>query len=1179
MTTERIEIEVTDNGTTNVVKRSFESLRNEVDISKTQAEMLKAALKEMDSGPAGALRSAASAAEQLKKASADASGSFRGQELANQVKTAETALNRATRQANALKTALKEAKEAAAAEGIMLGGGGGSGGGGGGGAGKGPANDNEGPEKVERVGTASRSAMHSLLQLNHVMYLLGAALAVEKVGEWADAWLNVENRLKTVTTSMGNLNSVAQEIFDMAQQVRMSLDHVTEGYMTLAVQAKDYGLSQRQTIDLYRGIAEASQVANGGNQAAETGVSSLMQGIGKGYITARQLETIIKDTPALGQAIADGMGMSLDKVMKIAESAKTGGLGAHVVVHALGTQLDEISAKFAQVNPTIAGSFIVMHNAASQFLGKLNESTGVIDNIARLIMGLANHLDILAAGLVVVGSLMLISFGPMVLDAIRAFGVGIADMFALNPVLVWVVGIGAAVTALILLGDRIKVSSDGVVSLRDVMVTAWQWIVAGIQHVADWLVQLFQVFFPTNTQKGQQALGELGQFIVGLFGGVMEFLRKVIIFVTGGWIFAFLEVKTTWNNLTGFFSALLTGIIDLVAIAVETFVNSWQTGFRTIANIAQYVAPDMAKALNDALDKTELKLPRVTLDDSGKAFADETAKNFAAAFGEHGVVGSAMDDALAWVSGMATRFMADARANATKGAGTGVNAGAVPETGTDPTGHKGAHHLTRAELLAQETLKAGNELKRLTDYTGEAALAVDKDMDTVAEALNQHRFAPLSPAEEAQFRKLFEMLEHRKELHKEETKILKDTIDPQHDYELGIEAINDLMSKHLLTMEQYTKAMEDVRIKYLKTKTDMQSGLELGQLETDKYKRDDASRASSAYQSQWKAANDGVLQYNSNVAALQRLMQTDPINKGTYAIELQKLRFQYAQLQLAMGKGNTWTAMRAGLGQVVADYKGILPGLGQAWGNFFTSLSNGFSQHLTNVLMGTEKLGAAFKAVASEAIGALLQALIKLGIQWLIMKAFSHAAQAEQIPVAVAAGTAVAAAWAPAAAMVSLATLGANSASAIAGIITTTAIADAMALPAFAGGGSVWGAGTGTSDSILARLSHGEYVVNARAANDNRALLDAINYGLPMYASGGSVGVARLPSSASPRAVYSAPVSGGDTYELHIDARGSEVGVEQRIRDVLAEEGPKIVSAARQLSAQDLNDKLTRQNL
>jgi hypothetical protein len=56
-------------------------------------------------------------------------------------------------------------------------------------------------------------------------------------------------------------------------------------------------------------------------------------------------------------------------------------------------------------------------------------------------------------------------------------------------------------------------------------------------------------------------------------------------------------------------------------------------------------------------------------------------------------------------------------------------------------------------------------------------------------------------------------------------------------------------------------------------------------------------------------------------------------------------------------------------------------------------------------------------------------------------------------------------------------------------------------------GGHVRGPGTGTSDSIPARLSNGEFVVNAKATRKNRAVLEAINGGsVAAFAAGGYAG-------------------------------------------------------------------------
>jgi tape measure domain-containing protein len=60
--------------------------------------------------------------------------------------------------------------------------------------------------------------------------------------------------------------------------------------------------------------------------------------------------------------------------------------------------------------------------------------------------------------------------------------------------------------------------------------------------------------------------------------------------------------------------------------------------------------------------------------------------------------------------------------------------------------------------------------------------------------------------------------------------------------------------------------------------------------------------------------------------------------------------------------------------------------------------------------------------------------------------------------------------------------------------------------PRFATGGMINGSGTGTSDSIPAMLSHGEFVVNAAATRQNRNLLEKINSGsVPKFAAGGVV--------------------------------------------------------------------------
>ncbi|WP_062391108.1 tape measure protein [Pseudomonas abietaniphila] len=85
-------------------------------------------------------------------------------------------------------------------------------------------------------------------------------------------------------------------------------------------------------------------------------------------------------------------------------------------------------------------------------------------------------------------------------------------------------------------------------------------------------------------------------------------------------------------------------------------------------------------------------------------------------------------------------------------------------------------------------------------------------------------------------------------------------------------------------------------------------------------------------------------------------------------------------------------------------------------------------------------------------------------------------------------------------------------------------------LPAHASGGYISGPGTGTSDSILARLSNGEYVMTAAATKMfGTGLLNQMNAGyIPAFATGGPVLDISSPSQVFTRPVGRVDDGGGD---------------------------------------------------
>jgi hypothetical protein len=102
----------------------------------------------------------------------------------------------------------------------------------------------------------------------------------------------------------------------------------------------------------------------------------------------------------------------------------------------------------------------------------------------------------------------------------------------------------------------------------------------------------------------------------------------------------------------------------------------------------------------------------------------------------------------------------------------------------------------------------------------------------------------------------------------------------------------------------------------------------------------------------------------------------------------------------------------------------------------------------------------------------------------------------------------------------------------------------------FAGGGLVSGPGTGTSDSILARLSAGEFVINAARVRElGTGLLSRLNG----YARGGLVGVPRFADGG-----LVATASGGTPVHLHLDGQSFQTTASESVASAL------VVAARRQ---------------
>lgn len=124
----------------------------------------------------------------------------------------------------------------------------------------------------------------------------------------------------------------------------------------------------------------------------------------------------------------------------------------------------------------------------------------------------------------------------------------------------------------------------------------------------------------------------------------------------------------------------------------------------------------------------------------------------------------------------------------------------------------------------------------------------------------------------------------------------------------------------------------------------------------------------------------------------------------------------------------------------------------------------------------------------------------------------------------------------------------------------------------FADGGHVTGPGGPREDRVLARLSPGEFVVNARATERHRAVLEAINSGtvnLPRFADGGVVGGGSAAGTTAGGGASAPNVTIAPT--IHLTAAG---GTADQNADLAARVGQQLEGSMRGLVVDELRRQL-----
>lgn len=696
------------------------------------------------------------------------------------------------------------------------------------------------------IRSQSLRASRSVNNLDRALTALGGFLTIRALQQYADTFTLLQNRLRLVTESTSELNLVTEELFGLSQRTYSSFEQTGTLYARLARSVSTLNITQRELLDITEGITQATALSSPTIQAAQAGLVQLAQAVGSDRLQGDELRSILENIPRVGQAIADGLGVPFQELRKLGAEGK---LVAQEVLGAIESQLPIIQAEFEKFVPSISFALTQLDNAFLRFIGRTNEATGVTRTLAQGIKFIADNFDTLATAVltatgILAGGALAGAIGQII-TAVRGLGVvltGVGVVLLANPIGATIAAIAASLGILIGFRNQIRPFANDIITLGDAFSATWSLINDDLATVGF----SFDEFFDKVSATFSSIIDANFAFRDSFLLNTKDFFNFVI--NLGVASFKTLEI------IFG------TGFDKLIAIGVNwvrEFNNTLISGIESTIN-----------AIGNALDVDALRieLPRIELDQKGLQASQDLTESINTAIHEafsadyigdlgNAVIGS-FEDVVTRIKNRAAEIaLAREAERLAEQEALNRQLGKVDADGVNKLKETGRSATEVIRDLTQQYEILNTQIDMATD----AGVRYAEHQRIINELSNNNQ--SVTAAQSAEIFVLLNGIRDLNDQMQRQDTILKSANGSQEDYFKNITAIDNLLTRGLITLEQYNKALDENRLAFLNTQTDAASGIERSVLNLENTLRNSAGQMEELFTSAFKSAEDAFVQF------------------------------------------------------------------------------------------------------------------------------------------------------------------------------------------------------------------------------------------------------------------------------------------------------------------------------
>ncbi|WP_258129242.1 tape measure protein [Achromobacter anxifer] len=243
--------------------------------------------------------------------------------------------------------------------------------------------------------------------------VLGAVFGVSilsRISRDIDAWGQMEARMRQATASAQEYGEVDKELARISRLTYKSYTDNAELFVRTRRTMADIGKTTQDTVDVTEALSLGMALSSTKAQDQESVISALTAAIMQGKLGMDQYATLMRAAPRLQVALADGLGLTTDKLL---EQVKAGKVTTQQFLPALQAQLAKMRIEAEAMPVTVADAMTVWNNAFQRFFGK----TLTAGRVA--VLGLTKSIEFLADNIETVIKLLALTGGAWGLLRLR----------------------------------------------------------------------------------------------------------------------------------------------------------------------------------------------------------------------------------------------------------------------------------------------------------------------------------------------------------------------------------------------------------------------------------------------------------------------------------------------------------------------------------------------------------------------------------------------------------------------------------------------------------------------------------------------------------------------------------------------------------------------------------------